>query len=110
MIKIDDNDDWNSIEINILIILIIQKFYILNWFVVFNLKIKNTNANAYSTKIYDDVIIVERYISKYDDNILKFKNSINEIIFNQKKLNEICDFYVLQIDNFISVFIQNMIK
>lgn len=75
------------------------------------MKVKNTNANAYSIKTYNDIVIVERYASKYNDNIFKFKNSIDEIIFNRKKnLNEICDYYVLQIDIFMNMIIRNIIK
>lgn len=78
---------------------------------VLSVKIKNTGASAYSTEVYGDAIIVERHFSRSGGSTFKLKSSAGKIISNRKgDLDEICDYYALQIDNPMNVLTQDMAR
>ena len=67
--------------------------------------------SAYQQDVYGDSIIVERHFSRSGGSTFKLKSSTGKIISNRKgDLDEICDYYALQIDNPMNVLTQDMAR
>lgn len=74
-------------------------------------KIKNTSDSAYQHEVYGDSIIVERHISRSGASNYKIKSATGRVISNRKAdLEEICDYFALQIDNPMNVLTQDMAR
>lgn len=74
-------------------------------------KIKNTSDSAYQHEVYGDSIIVERHISRSGSSNYKIKSATGRLISNRKvDLEEICDYFALQIDNPMNVLTQDMAR
>lgn len=75
------------------------------------MKLKNTSDNAYHHEVYGNTIIVERHFSRAGSSSFKLKTSSGKIISNRKSdLDEICDYFALQIDNPMNVLTQDMAR
>ena len=75
------------------------------------MKLKNTSDTAYQHEVYGNTIIVERHFSRAGSSNFKLKSSSGKIISNRKSdLDEICDFFALQIDNPMNVLTQDMAR
>ena len=67
--------------------------------------------SAYQHDVYGDSIIVERHFSRSGGSSFKLKSAAGKLISNRKgDLDEICDFYALQIDNPMNVLTQDMAR
>ncbi|KAL8649422.1 MAG: hypothetical protein Q9210_004404 [Variospora velana] len=78
---------------------------------VLSVKIKNKGESAYQTDVYGDAIIVERHFTRSGTSSFKLKNSLGRLISTKKAdLEEICDFFALQIDNPMNVLTQDMAR
>ncbi|MCJ1373013.1 Structural maintenance of chromosomes protein 6 [Loxospora ochrophaea] len=76
-----------------------------------SIKIKNTDISAYQPEVYGDSIIVERHFSKAGTSGFKLKNSSGRLISTRKAdLEDICDYFALQLDNPLSVLTQDMAR
>jgi ATP-dependent RNA helicase DDX6/DHH1 len=76
-----------------------------------SVKIKNTSDSAYQHEVYGDSIIVERHISRSGASSYKIKSASGRLISNRKAdLEEICDYFALQIDNPMNVLTQDMAR
>ena len=76
-----------------------------------SVKIKNTADSAYQPEVYGDSIIVERQFSRAGASGFKLKSSSGRLISNRKAdLDEICDYFALQIDNPMNVLTQDMAR
>lgn len=74
-------------------------------------KLKNTSDTAYQHEVYGNMIIVERHFSRAGSSNFKLKSSSGKIISNRKSdLDEICDYFALQIDNPMNVLTQDMAR
>ena len=78
---------------------------------VLSVKIKNAGMSGYQQDVYGDSIIVERHFSRSGGSTFKLKSSSGKIISTRKgDLDEICDYYALQIDNPMNVLTQDMAR
>ncbi|KAI4151925.1 MAG: hypothetical protein LQ341_000809 [Variospora aurantia] len=78
---------------------------------VLSVKIKNKGESAYQTDVYGDAIIVERHFTRSGTSSFKLKNSLGRLISTKKAdLEEICDYFALQIDNPMNVLTQDMAR
>ncbi|KAL2056405.1 hypothetical protein ABVK25_003428 [Lepraria finkii] len=76
-----------------------------------SVKIKNTADSAYQQGTYGDSIIVERHFSRSGSSSFKLKSSTGRLISTRKAdLEDICDYYALQIDNPMNVLTQDMAR
>ncbi len=76
-----------------------------------SVKIKNTASSAYQHEVYGDSIIVERIFSRAGSSGFKLKTSTGRLISTRKSdLEEICDYFALQIDNPMNVLTQDMAR
>ena len=76
-----------------------------------SVKIKNTGDGAYQQDIYGDSIIVERHFSRSGSSSFKLKTSTGRMMSTRKAdLEDICDYYALQIDNPMNVLTQDMAR
>ena len=76
-----------------------------------SVKIKNTASSAYQQEVYGDSIIVERSFSRTGSSGFKLKTSTGRLISTRKgDLEEICDYFALQIDNPMNVLTQDMAR
>ena len=76
-----------------------------------SVKIKNGGIAAYQQEVYGDSIIVERHFSRSRGSGFKLKSSNGRLISTRKSdLDEICDYYALQIDNPMNVLTQDMAR
>ena len=76
-----------------------------------SVKIKNTTDSAYQQDVYGDSIIVERHFSRSGSSSFKLKSSTGRLISTRKAdLDDICDYYALQIDNPMNVLTQDMAR
>lgn len=74
-------------------------------------KLKNTSETAYQHEVYGNTIIVERHFSRAGSSSFKLKSSSGKIISSRKSdLDEICDYFALQIDNPMNVLTQDMAR
>ncbi|CAF9927782.1 MAG: Structural maintenance of chromosomes protein 6 [Alectoria fallacina] len=76
-----------------------------------SVKIKNGGDSAYQHEVYGDAIIVERHFSRSGSSSFKLKSSTGRLISTRKgDLEEICDYFALQIDNPMNVLTQDMAR
>lgn len=76
-----------------------------------SVKIKNTGDSAYQNDVYGDSIIVERHFSRSGSSSFKLKSSTGRMISTRKgDLDDICDYFALQIDNPMNVLTQDMAR
>lgn len=76
-----------------------------------SVKIKNGGDSGYQQEVYGDAIIVERHFSRSGSSSFKLKNSNGRLISTRKgDLEEICDYFALQIDNPMNVLTQDMAR
>lgn len=76
-----------------------------------SVKIKNGGDSAYQQEAYGDAIIVERHFSRSGSSSFKLKSSTGRLISTRKgDLDEICDYFALQIDNPMNVLTQDMAR
>ena len=76
-----------------------------------SVKIKNRGETAYQQEVYGDSIIVERHFSRSGSSSFKLKSSNGRLISAKKgDLEEICDYFALQIDNPMTVLTQDMAR
>ena len=76
-----------------------------------SVKIKNGGDSAYQQEVYGDAIIVERHFSRSGSSSFKLKSSTGRLISTRKgDLDEICDYFALQIDNPMNVLTQDMAR
>ena len=74
-------------------------------------KIKNHGETAFQHDTYGDSIIVERHFSRAGSSSFKLRSSSGRLISARKgDLDEICDFFALQIDNPMNVLTQDMAR
>ncbi|KAI5309994.1 Structural maintenance of chromosomes protein 6 [Ascosphaera atra] len=74
-------------------------------------RIKNGGDNAYRQSEYGESIIVERHFSRSGSSGFKLKNARGRIVSTKKSdLDDITDFYVLQIDNPMNVLSQDLAR
>ncbi|KAI4202567.1 MAG: hypothetical protein LQ350_002510 [Teloschistes chrysophthalmus] len=78
---------------------------------VLSVKIKNKGDSAYQPELYGDSIIVERHFSRSGSSQFKLKSATGRLISSKKSdLEEICDYFALQIDNPMNVLTQDMAR
>ena len=76
-----------------------------------SVKLKNTSESAYQQDVYGDSIIVERHFSRSGASNFKLKSSSGRIISTRKgDLEDINDYFALQIDNPMNVLTQDMAR
>ena len=76
-----------------------------------SVKIKNGGDSAYQQEVYGNAIIVERHFSRSGSSNFKLKSSTGRLISTRKgDLEEICDYFALQIDNPMNVLTQDMAR
>ncbi|KAK4497238.1 hypothetical protein PRZ48_011688 [Zasmidium cellare] len=74
-------------------------------------KIKNQGENAYKPDLYGDSITVERHFSRSGTSGFKIKNDQNKIVTHRRAdLDDILDYFSLQLDNPINVLTQDMAR
>lgn len=74
-------------------------------------RIKNAGDGAYRQTEYGDVITVERHFARNGSSGFKLKNTRGRIISTKKAdLDDIIDYYVLQIDNPMNVLSQDLAR
>ena len=72
-------------------------------------KLKNQGHTAYQQDVYGDSIVVERHFSIAGASGFKLKSASGRVISTKKAdLEEICDYFALQIDNPMNVLTQDM--
>ncbi|OIW26833.1 P-loop containing nucleoside triphosphate hydrolase protein [Coniochaeta ligniaria NRRL 30616] len=73
-----------------------------------SVKLKNQGDDAYRADLYGDSIIVERTFSKTGTSGFKVKSAENQIISTKKsEVDEIVEFYALQVDNPLNILSQD---
>ena len=71
-------------------------------------KIKNGGSDAYQPEVYGDTIIVERHFSKTGSSGFKIKSAMERTISTKKQeVDEISEWYALQIGNPLTVLSQD---
>ena len=76
-----------------------------------SVKLKNTSDGAYQPDMYGDSIIVERHFSRSGASGFKLKSATGRLISTRKgDLDDICDYFALQIDNPMNVLTQDMAR
>ncbi|KAI9822924.1 MAG: Structural maintenance of chromosomes protein 6 [Thelocarpon impressellum] len=74
-------------------------------------KIKNSGNAAYQPETYGDSIVVERHFSRTGASNFRLKSASSRNISTRKaELEEICDYFALQIDNPMNVLTQDMAR
>ena len=75
------------------------------------MKIKNRGETAYKTDLYGDSIIVERHFNIWGLSGFKIKSADGKIVTTKRsELDEITDYYALQLDNPVNVLTQDMAR
>ena len=71
-------------------------------------KLKNQGADAYKPDLYGDAIIIERHFSRHGSTGFKVKSATGKTIETKKsEVEEIVEFYCLQVDNPLNVLSQD---
>ncbi|KAA6409057.1 MAG: DNA repair Rad18 [Lasallia pustulata] len=74
-------------------------------------KLKNTAESAYQHEVYGDSIIIERHFSRAGTSGFRLKSATGRLISTRKAdLEEICDYYALQLDNPMNCLTQDMAR
>ena len=75
------------------------------------MKIKNAGDTGYQIDTYGDAIVVERTFNRAGASGFKLKNSTGKIVSTRKAdLDDISDYFAMQLDNPISVLSQDMAR
>ena len=75
------------------------------------MRIKNGGSSGYHTEAYGDAIVVERTFNRAGTSAFKLKSSLGKLVSTRKAdLDDISDFFALQLDNPISVLSQDMAR
>ncbi len=78
---------------------------------ILSVKIKNEGETAYQQDVYGNSIVVERHFSRSGSSSFKIKSMTGRLISTRKgDLDEICDYFALQIDNPMTVLTQDMAR
>ncbi|KAI4174819.1 MAG: hypothetical protein LQ343_002057 [Gyalolechia ehrenbergii] len=78
---------------------------------VLSVKIKNRGESAYQPEVYGNSIVVERHFARSGTSNFKLKSAHGRLISTKKAdLEEICDYFALQIDNPMNVLTQDMAR
>ena len=78
---------------------------------ILSVKIKNAGETAYQQDVYGESIIVERHFSRSGSSGFKLKSATGRLVSTKKShLEEICDYFALQIDNPMTVLTQDMAR
>ena len=78
---------------------------------VLTVKIKNHGSGAYKRDLYGDTIVVERHFTVQGASGFKLKNKDGRIISTKKmELDDITDFFALQLDNPVNVLTQDQAR
>ncbi|KAL9026519.1 MAG: hypothetical protein Q9196_004825 [Gyalolechia fulgens] len=78
---------------------------------VLSVKIKNRGESAYHPEVYGNSIVVERHFARSGASNFKLKGAQGRLISTKKAdLEEICDYFALQIDNPMNVLTQDMAR
>ena len=78
---------------------------------ILSVKLKNAGETAYQQEVYGNSIIVERQFSKTGTSGFKIKTASGRVISTRKAdLEDICDYFALQLDNPMSVLTQDMAR
>ena len=76
-----------------------------------SVKLKNTSDTAYRPEVYGDSIVVDRHFSRSGSSNFKLRSSTGRIISTRKgDLEDINDYFALQIDNPMNVLTQDMAR
>ncbi|KAI9829812.1 MAG: Structural maintenance of chromosomes protein 6 [Phylliscum demangeonii] len=76
-----------------------------------SVKVKNQGHTAYQQELYGDSIVVERSFSRAGASNFRLKSASGRTISTKKAdLEEICDFFALQLDNPMNVLTQDMAR
>jgi len=76
-----------------------------------SVKIKNQGKSAYKPELYGPTIIVERYFGRSSASGYNLKSSTGKKISTKREdLDDLLDFYMLQIDNPMNVLTQDMAR
>ena len=74
-------------------------------------KLKNTSDTGYQQDVYGDSISIERHFTRSGASSFKLKSANGRIISTRKgDLDDICDYFALQIDNPMNVLTQDMAR
>ena len=74
-------------------------------------KLKNEGHSGYQQDVYGESIIVERHFSLAGTSNFKLKGANGRLISNKKAdLEEICDYFALQLDNPMNALTQDMAR
>lgn len=75
------------------------------------MRIKNQGESAYQQETYGTTIVVERHFSRSGNSAFKIKSGIGRLISTKRgDLEEICDYFALQIDNPMNILTQDMAR
>lgn len=78
---------------------------------VLKVKIKNQGTSGYRADVYGESIIVERHFSTHGSSSFKLKAASGRIISTKRiELDEITDYYALQLDNPVNVLTQDQAR
>lgn len=73
--------------------------------------IKNQGVDAYQPQVYGDSIIVERHFTRSGASGFKIKSARGKVISTKRsEIDEIVEYYALQVDNPINVLSQDMAR
>lgn len=73
--------------------------------------IKNEGEDAYRPNDYGDEIVVERHFTRAGTSGFKLRSSANRIVSTKRgDLDDICDFFTLQMDNPLNVLSQDQAR
>ncbi|KAL8874123.1 MAG: hypothetical protein Q9174_000493 [Haloplaca sp. 1 TL-2023] len=76
-----------------------------------SVKIKNKGDSAYQSDVYGESIIVERHFTRSGTSNFRLRSASGRLISIKKAdLEEICDYFALQIDNPMNVLTQDMAR
>jgi len=74
-------------------------------------KIKNQGVTAFKPDIYGESIIIERHFSTSGSSSFKIKSTNNRLVSTKRaELDNISDYYALQLDNPVNVLTQDMAR
>lgn len=78
---------------------------------ILKVKIKNQGTSAYRADVYGESIIVERHFSTHGNSSFKLKAASGRVISQKRsELDEIADYYALQLDNPVNVLTQDQAR
>ncbi|KAJ4290938.1 Structural maintenance of chromosomes protein 6 [Kalmusia sp. IMI 367209] len=78
---------------------------------VLSVKIKNQGSGAYKPELYGDSVIVERHFNRAGTSGFKLKDRNNKLVSTKRaELEDIIDWFSLQIDNPLNVLTQDMAR